>query len=410
MAAAGPRHPTPKARRQISPPLSVTQTPFSGMIGRAEPGALPARLDRLNTVRSLAIVGVFLVHGYSVVFHSSHEFEIATAGLWPPLRTLAQGFLLSLSSANHLLGVFFLMSGYALHRIFRRWRARNDRLNGRSFAKFFIWHRFWRLVPAFWVALLVAYFFAYQEPFSAGALRKLAVNATLLKTLYPGYFFSINYSHWYVAVQWQLDLLYPVFLFMAWRRSFAVAFGVSCACAILFKFVVPEFTNAPYFVNLPFRWWTEWTLGALIAERHATGRRVFPYPRSTLAALIVLLAASVVRHWGFFGWIVPQLILTLLLECVLLSKSPFKQWERSIAPIGICSYSIYLIHLVVLEQAGRWLGSRGIALQHPLTWLAFCAGCFALTAVVSRMSYRYIEEKSVSLGTRLWRRYQAKRA
>lgn len=332
------------------------------------------------------------------------------ANLGTPLRRLAEGFLVILSSANHLLGVFFLMSGYVLHRIFRRWRIRNDRVNGRSFARFFIWHRFWRIVPTFWVALLIAYFFAYKEPFALDSLRKLVVNATLLKTLYPGYFFSINHAHWYVAVQWQLDLLYPVFLFVVWRRSFALAFGISFACTILFKFVVPEFTNAPYFVNLPFRWWTDWTLGALLAEMHARGTRVFAHPRSTLAVLVVLLAVGLLLHWGFFVWLAPLLILTLLLESVLLSKSPFKQWERWIAPIGICSYSIYLIHLVVLEQVARRLGSQGVVFQHPGTWLAFCVGCFALTAAISWVAYRSIEEKSVALGARLWRRYHATRA
>ena len=183
----------------------------------AKPSLL-VRLDRLNTLRAISIIGVFLFHVFSTVFDRSvSSVDRIVANSDVSLQGTEKLGLLLLSQVPRLVTIFFLISGYFVHRTFLLWIRRNH--SYLAFTRFFIWRRFWRLVPPFWVALLLSYAFTYKNPLAWASIRKLLVNATLFKTLVPGYFFSVNYAHWYVAVQWQLDLLYPVFIYIIWRYS-----------------------------------------------------------------------------------------------------------------------------------------------------------------------------------------------
>ncbi len=365
------------------------------------------RLDRVNTLRTVAIVGVFLYHAYSTVFQGSFEHVIEAAELWSrPVRAAALGLFMVLSNLDRLITLFFIVSGYFLHRFYLAWRARNAGESVGSFNRFFLWRRFWRLVPPFWVALLFSYAFM-PHPFSWPALKTLLINALMIKTLVGGYFFSMNEAHWYVAAQWQLDLLYPVFLYMAVRWSFGWSFGVSCTFAVLFFFVVPQFVHAASILYLPFRWWADWATGALVAECHGRNRRLFVWPRRSLAAIVLLMAVAFYLPptvSGIYLWFMIRVAMAYVLERLLVSARPLSRMERRLMPIGICSYSIYLFHLPLINFSA-WLFRRlNYDPRLPSYWLAMVVFAFALTFVLSWISYLWVEEGSVKLGNRLWRK------
>ncbi len=349
-------------------------------------------------------MGVFTYHVFSTLFERSpHGFEHAIANWTEPFHSFSQVVLLCLSEMHRLVIVFFLISGYFIHRTYLQWQARHPQERLLTFTRFFLWKRFWRLVPAFWVALLFSYFCTYKDPLAFSSFRKLAVNATLLKTLFPGYFFSVNYAHWYVAVQWQLDLLYPLFLYLVWRSSFKFAFIIACGLALFVGIVLPHFTSAAYLINLPFRWAAEWVLGAYVAVLHSQDRRMFSRPR--IAALVCLLGLviSFKLHFGVGVWALSRLILALVLETVILSQSRLYRVERWLAPIGLYSYSLYLLHLPIIGMSLRGLNSRGLHIHSVLTVLEFMAISFALSLTAAFLSYRWVEEESSALGSRCWK-------
>jgi len=146
------------------------------------------RLDRLNTLRALSIIGVFLFHILSALFAKSaasiEQFVTHSTG---SLRWAEHIGLLVLSQAPRLVAIFFIISGYFIHRTFLLWVRRNHTYL--AFSRFFLWRRFWRLVPPFWLALSFSYFLGYKHPLAWDSLRKFLVNATLFKTLVPGYSF-----------------------------------------------------------------------------------------------------------------------------------------------------------------------------------------------------------------------------
>jgi peptidoglycan/LPS O-acetylase OafA/YrhL len=364
--------------------------------------SLNGRLDHVNTLRALAISRVFFVHCFTGAFAGSLELMRHASEAWPAyLRPAAVAGFTLLSQGHQLVNLFFVVAGFFIHRSYLKWRAQNPDVPLRRYVPTFLWRRGWRIVPPFWIVLLASHLLAFEHPFSWDALRKLAVNATLLKTLVPGYTFTINWAHWYVAVQWQLDLLYPVFLYLVARTSFHRTFILACVCGLLFTFVVPTLTSAVYFTFLPIRWWSDWGLGALLAHTHSRGKRVFPWPRVALMAVVLGFGAAAWFQSDLISWVSWRVGMALLLEWTVLSQAPIRRWERWLAPIGICSYSIYLIHVPMVGHWTRFLMRHGYDVQYPPLWILSSLVCFAFTVAVARLSYRYIEEPSVALGARL---------
>ncbi|HEX2100797.1 MAG TPA: acyltransferase, partial [Candidatus Synoicihabitans sp.] len=364
----------------------------------ASPLPLAVRLDRLNIARAAATLGVVFYHVLSGGVGGSVEvvFAQASEGI---ARIFAVGIATFAAVGHRLVDFFFVLSGFVIHRLYCRWRERHPTASARQFATFFLWQRFWRLVPPFWIALFVSYVLAYDNPFSAEALRKLVVNASLLKTLWPGYFFSVNHAHWYIAVQWQLDLLYPCFLYILHRRTSRIAFAVVLLITLAVRFGVPHFSSAAYFVNLPFRWWGEWILGVFLADQHYRGRKLFPRPWLSAAVVVALVGSAELIQSGLLRWASHLLSFALIIEVVGCSRLPGTRIERWIAPLGVWSYSLYLLHIPVLGLWSQLLESLNLRPNGPVGWMISTAGALIVTVCVSRLAYRWIEVPSVGLGT-----------
>lgn len=356
-------------------------------------------------MRATAIIAVVLYHAFTVPFGAAGVgLAGAAAEAGSGARALVQAVLAVLPGPDQLVVIFFTVAGYFAYRAYQRSQSSPSPRGRSAFVKFFLWRRFWRLVPVFWVALLFSYFVGFDHPFTWDGLRKLAVNASLLKTLYPGYFFSINHAHWYVAVQWQLDLLYPLFLFVVARRSPGFAVALAWAVSILLTFVAPQFTDAAFVRYFPLRWWAEWSLGAYLADRHLAGVRVFPRPGWTMVAALAAVALGHAGGVRLVEWFASRVLLGAAFEAMLLSRSPRRRWERWLAPIGLCSYSLYLVHLPVQDLVARvWL-ALGIEFSSAAAWAGFVLVGGALSFALARVLTQLVEQKTAALGNRLWRR------
>lgn len=366
---------------------------------------LRIRLDRAITVRAIAIIGVVLFHAYAGPYGAADAVAgAATSGAGDAMQNLLRSFAAGLPGLERWVSIFFIVAGYFAHRAYQRSRNAARNRSRRTFVRFFIWRRFWRLVPAFWVALLFSYFVSYDHPFTWDGVQKLAVNASLLKTLYPGYFYSINYAHWYVAAQWQLDLLYPVFLYILARRSMGFAVVLAWVASIFFTFVTPHFTSEAYVHYFPIRWWAEWSLGVYLADRHLAGARVFPRPYAVMFTAAAALMLAHIEGARFVEWFAIRILLAAAFECLLLSRSPRHAWERRLAPIGACSYSLYLLHIPVQQLVARAGRAVGVEFNSIGVWVLFAMASSALAIALAKLSAEHVESTSAALGNRLWRR------
>ncbi|HEY9154148.1 MAG TPA: hypothetical protein VIM69_03395, partial [Opitutaceae bacterium] len=154
--------------------------------------------------------------------------------------------------------------------------------------------------------------------------------------------------------------------------------------------------------NLPLRWALEAALGVWVAVEHSKKRRAFPYPKSAAVLLIAGLVIGSCLSIGPIVWAFSALSLALILELFLLSQSRLLKIERWLAPVGLWSYSFYLLHVPIIGICQRFLERHGFGenTMGKIALLAVMSLLFSLGAAA--LSYTFIEEKSSKLGSRCW--------
>jgi peptidoglycan/LPS O-acetylase OafA/YrhL len=359
----------------------------------------PTHFERIDVLRAVAILMVFLHHFSLAVQHDQTLVVVAKVPDWAVSLFWVHQF--------GFLGVklFFVISGFCIHNSYLSWRTRNPVSEWTGFLVGFAHRRFWRIWPPYFIALVGLYFWRYEHPFTLASLKHLALHATLLNTLFPGFFYNINPSFWSIAVEWQLYLVYPLLLWAVVRFGILRAFLAGTFVAALFQFELKAVTSAPYVVNLPFSWWYDWAIGALLAGAYAERRMIFR-AHGLLALVVGVLVVVVFTRWpsSFLTWAMPPLFFAILLEGCLWSRRPLARWERVLVPLGLCSYSFYLMHQPLTELAVAGLRHIPFALGPWIIWVGACGLVGLLLFGVSFGSYRWIELASVKVGDRLWKR------
>ncbi|PTY08465.1 hypothetical protein DB347_02465 [Opitutaceae bacterium EW11] len=371
----------------------------------------PARpyFERIDVLRAVAIGLVFLHHYYTTLF-SVPEKAAAFVQSWPAwLQRFETPFLLVPRMGYMGVQLFFVISGFCIHGSYLSWRKRNRENPTSSFLPVFFWRRFWRIVPAYLASLIVSYVLCYDHLLSRSSLRQLLVAATLLKTLVPEHFFTINWAHWSVAVEWQLYVVYPALLWFALWRGWRMTIVLAWALAAALQFVAPNFTHASYILHLPFTWWFEWTLGVLIAESQAQGQRVFAAHGWLAAGLVLATVVSFLCNWGPANWLGPRLLSGVVVEWMLLVRAPLGSFQRRLVSVGLCSYSVYLFHLPLIELIWRGMKLAGLDPSSLPVWILSGGVVFLLVLVVCWWSYQRLELGSVRLGDRLWKTWESRR-
>lgn len=231
----------------------------------------------------------------------------------------------------------------------------------------------------------------------------IGIHAALVHNLNEGHFFAIQGAWWSIAVEWQLYLVYPLFLLM--RRavgstvSFAVGLVLGAAWnALAGVFFAPGGTLQFAFNQLPFAYWTQWLAGAWVAERVATGCGALPRAPVLLAIAICLFVLSgEVERWQPLGGWAAIAASALALDMAVRNLRPESFLERWLAGVGVCSYSLYLHHGVVYV----WMRHVTSPLLGDSPWAQVCFGLasgFVLALILSRLLYRWIELPSIAMG------------
>lgn len=344
-----------------------------------------------------------------------HHYWVAVQQL-PGERWVAAGWARMLWAPWEFgyLGVklFFVISGFCIHLSFLNWRGQRPAGGAfwRPFLAEFFWRRFWRIYPPYLGALLLFYALQYAEPLSFAALRHLGVHGLLLNHLSPAFFLNINPSFWSIAVEWQLYLIYPLFLWLALATRVEVAFALASLVAFFFQFVAPHFTASYVVLRSPFAYWFEWVIGALIAELFVNRRRLFPaLPGLTAALGLAAVWVHVFTGSSAAQYFLPTLFFARLMERWLHAQVPLLRLERGLVPLGLCSYSVYLFHQPylgwVVKRTASWQASAAALpvwfLLPMLALIPLLLGCWGY--------YRWVERTSITTGRRIWERRVAMR-
>jgi peptidoglycan/LPS O-acetylase OafA/YrhL len=289
---------------------------------------------------------------------------------------------------------FFLVSGYIIPVSIERYG---------SIAKFWIGRAF-RLLPLYWFtfAIIVAIDFLRNGENSLARLgspiRYILGNMTMTQGIFhvP---YGIN-AYWTLSYEVIFYVICSLlFLFHLLQRSYILAVisaSLLLAGNVLFALTLHRAMSAEKLGVL-----TTAFIGAMVYRQYVAGvvRR-----RSAIAALSIMAVAIVVANWlrldvyvsagsrvknGALSGDLSFLFGYLLFALLFFLRG--RQFPQSLLWLGKISYSVYLLHGIVLHLL---LGIRIVWLQTVLT--------LVITLIAASVTYRYIEQPAIAAQRRLF--------
>jgi peptidoglycan/LPS O-acetylase OafA/YrhL len=365
-------------------------------------------LQKIDFLRGIAILLVFSYHALLVIFGESRVFDFAPYGLWlnfssystsrllldmTPAGMGAQGVTLFLTISGFLIHLSYLKSGGIL-----QW--------SRFFNK-----RFWRIYPPYLAALL---FFCLTVG-TDGRLSFLT-HLTLTHNFHYRTFFSINPSFWSLALEVQLYLLYPLFLLLrSWLgigkltvlAGVLTVLAITAGAVVMGTYTLVQMQYFPIWLS-PVYMWLVWILGAYAGEMYFTGKRLFtasPYYLVAIYAGLVLSTLTIA--YGLFGRLYFSLFFIYVIDWYLhRAPAPTSKLvaalSKFVALVGICSYSIYLIHQPFLKEI---IGFFSFHQTNRLILGVAVVPAFGLIFGLGWLSYQFLEKPSIAWGSRFYRRF-----
>ncbi len=364
------------------------------------PPPRPNRFTAGDPLRALAALAIVLVH-------VAYQFAFQPGGISGSLGELPDRFLTALPVA---VNVFFVLSGYLIARPFVRAYLDGD---GVPRVGRYLRNRALRIVPAYW-AVLTVLLLIYGTVGSGfwGVLGTYAFLQNLFLIPARGLFMQT----WSVIVEVGFYLLMPVAAIAltaltrradrrARLRVLAVTLTVVWLASALLRNAVPE-TIGPFdklqFLSLSFLW--SFVPGIALATielstlRDRCARiRALPFALLAVAvagygALMALHAApGLERSWAVI--LASTLASAAIVAAPLMlqwSDRPCWRWldNRPLHWIGLRSYSLYLVHVTVIEE-----------LRDPVFDLASGWPAFALllalglpaSLLLSHLTYELVE-------------------
>jgi len=340
--------------------------------------------DDMLHLDALRAIGAVLI----VVFHFNRFINID--GRWQAVDDTVKSFSL-------LVDLFFVISGYVISAVY------TGRIRTVSDFRWFLQKRVARLMPLHWLTLGVFIVIAV-----AGVLGLVNDRdpsrydpACVVPNLLNLQAFGIcraqtfNFVSWSISAEWAMYLILPVLLWLAGRGTAWLTLATAAILAGLFA--VPLFVPS---AAQPFHMWT----ADFGIARAAPGFMIGMIAYGIRGPLGRLPGA----RWWFFGSCVAfvagaavQLDRGILLfACyavgllgVAADNAPVKAGAvvRWLAPWGQLSYSIYMLHPIVLKIALNWVGLGMLHLSGDVMRL-WCLVWGLVLIPVSYASLMYFEK------------------
>jgi peptidoglycan/LPS O-acetylase OafA/YrhL len=293
------------------------------------------------------------VRGLAALFVVLHHIWLAT---WPDFpRNTGPWWVEPLLYGHLAVAVFIVVSGFSLALAPLR-----SEMHLRGGTRTFIRRRAWRIIPAYWAALVLSTLVTFtllQPDVGAAAIAKgFVVHGLLLQDVVGSV--TPNGVFWSIAVEWQIYFLFPLILLLSRRVSLEVAV-VSTAAVVLCAHFLAR-TGAPFdkLDHLTPQFLALFAFGVLAVGLIRYGTRV----RRGLVVVATVSLAAVAFAAVVEGstWMVPRyfwidLVFGLGVACVLaiMHRGGARPLQTVLASgvclrLGLFSYSGYLIHTPIL--------------------------------------------------------------
>lgn len=357
---------------------------------------LPERLPGIHALRGVAALMVLLFHVHHV-------------GLIP----LPQSWGLIASHGGFGVELFFVLSAFSLLYSSRKYTQQSDQ----KWLLTYLSKRFFRIAPLFYTMLFIHCMLILFVFNGALDIKRVVMSLLFIFNFAPKEAEGIVWASWSIGV----EMIFYAFLPMAmvlirslrgaallWcvgvlvsyfyrqllesdpsipngyaHYAFMSQMGVFC-CGILGYWIFSKIQKT-YGVTRQYFWWVTVVLGPILAIVLLTEVGVF----------LVSAGRPDTQLWGLsFG-----------LTAALVAIST-KRWMSHpiLQHLGERSYSIYLIHAVVIYGTGSTIRDLYEVLYPTLGGYGFavCASVvFCVTLLIAEVSYRFIEVPGIALGRRI---------
>lgn len=359
-------------------------------------------LESIDVLRAIAIIAVFFFHAKWAYAHGTYAANgVLEFHSWKELALILSPTGLGWSGVE----LFLLISGFLIHHGYLVMEQNGRQLQVSQFYS----KRFWRIFPPYFLVLV--FFACVASPlrylYDFNILKDFLLHVFFLHNLSESSFFTINPAFWSLALEIQLYLIYPILLMirkkLGMKNSFLVILLLSFVLAgIGFSWKGMQ-EYLPYDASV-FEYWFVWVAGALLAEKFSKGERLFPrFPLLISGALfaglmlskVFLVSSKFQLYFCTFAWLA---FFDWFINSKLIQGSLHKPVFRFFSVIGICSYSIYLIHQPFLLDLLAyllpwWQGALGMFVK--------CCLAFMILFFLSYGMYIFIEQPSIAFGAKL---------
>jgi len=276
--------------------------------------------------------------------------------------------------------VFLVISGYLLTMLMLR---EEKSRGGVAFGPFLI-RRFFRIVPSYWLAILIYWAACFSLPSLANEYQAFMERLPYYLAFMPEYahtnVFTIFVHTWTVGIELKFYLFFPPVVFLLlkdqnWRLGVT---AVTAATLLAYG----SFTANSY-VALLFG-----VMLAFLLERPRSYAFMAALTRVPVIVPLGLVAAlfAVLRHWEL--WPAVTLVATYVVAYATLQQGvmlPFLTF-RPLVYIGQRSYGAYLLHVLAIHFGYLVFGS-----DTRIGGLLTACFCLAVTLPAAELMYRIVE-------------------
>ena len=364
------------------------------------PGSSSSYLPNLTGVRGLAAAWVLAFHGW--------QFSNGPA-LVLPLPGFALDFTPLFKCGYFGVDLFFVLSGFLLSMPFHR--AALEHKPRPSLKQFWI-HRCRRVLPAYWLQLLVlTAVLAWLGQFDRITLPILAAHVALVQNIVPWLVPLLNPVYWSMPVEWDFYVVLPLLALLVARCRWPLALLLALAFVFAFRVLCYRSLTDPaiaavigygdvqqlparldqFFVGICAAWVT--------VSRLPSVRSARAWLFAGIALIVALAYVAAPRNDFLVNIDVPYLFFHHSITAIAFGMLVFGAagssragtWlfaNRPMTFLGLVSYSLYLWHYPLLQVAQFAGATNGV---HAPPWLIVLGIVVPAILFVAWLSYRYVE-------------------
>ncbi len=337
------------------------------------------RLNYIDALRGLAVLGVLMVHTGAFVFSSGPIATITALG--------AKGVQL-----------FFFISAYTIFLSYHH-QVKSDPNPIRSF---YI-KRVFRIAPMYYLGII--YYALYNAWIGqTNSAEGIALNATFLHSLSPMYINNVVPGGWSIGVEMSFYLLVPLLVFYVTSYKRAIYFVIICLLVrILFLAVLNDnpFGYPANEWNHYLYWFlpnqlTCFAFGILFYffKTKYQSKSIIPWNTLWISGVFLVGIYLLLKLKSEFEWLNDDFLIMIIvfLLTTYLSVNPNKFIvNNAMVNIGKYSYSIYLVHFAVLYflEAGMFKSFHSSG--SPVIFLILFISVLVITYLISSLTFRFVE-------------------